>query len=445
MLTPLPQRQGVNTRQKYYRELDTAPGVDPGSPVGYILHLADEAGFGTSDKLIDAPRFVGNRDPDDVINGNITADGENPYALEFRTFPRLLKDGFGASGYSRPGGASTTLHRLVPPPAGGIMGSGQLQDESLETPVLFTRNKGVRIGGVNISYAQEGVGRYGMPFMGVGDEVYTDLGGTVVDEGYSAVSYFNGSAKLNGFFLVGMSEFSIALDFGLSRQDAAFRAGIAAAINYGKISAKGKLGLTFNTSGSAPENDLNFYNMAVTQTAIPLEIVWANNPIELATMWCRIVLPGVRFSRKGFRPGGAMGKIITQDYSAKNGDIAAEKFNTVIGPNIVLTTANKLGIKINGGATVPVTLGTASTTITVTQAVAAINAVAGFNTLATAEVWHGRIMLRTIGKGSAFSLQIDTAQADSAHTILGFDGVAEIGISDKAMKFEFYNDIGVDL
>lgn len=445
MLTPLPQRQGVNSREIYYRELDTAPGVDPASPVGYVLHLADEAAFGTSDKLIDAPRFVGNRDPDDVINGNITADGENPYGLEFRTFPRLLKDAFGASGYSRPGGAATTLHRLVPPPAGGIMGSGQLQDESLETPVIYTRNKGVRIGGVNLSYAQEGVGRYGMPFMGVADEVYTDLGGTVIDEGYSAVSYFNGSAKLNGYFLVGMSEFSIALDFGLSRQDAAFRAGLAAAINYGKISAKGKLGLTFNTSGAAPENDLNFYNMAVNQSAVPLEIVWANNPIDLATMWCRIVMPAVRFSRKGFRPGGVMGKVITQDYSAKNGNMAAEKFNTIAAASYTLTTANKLGIKINGGATVPVTLGTASTTVTRSAVIAAIAAVSGFNTLATIEDWHGRMLMRTIGKGSAFSLQIDTAQADSAHAILGFDGVAELGISNKAMKLEFYNDIGVDL
>jgi len=299
-----------------------------------------------------------------------------------------------------------------------------------------------------LSYANEGVARYGMSFMGIGDEVYTNLAGTINDEGYKAVSYFNGSAKLNGYFLVGMSDFSIAFDFGLSRQEAAFRQGIAAAINYGLINATGNLGLMFSTSGAAPENNMNFYNMAVNNTPVPLEIVWANNPLELATMWCRIILSATRFGRKGFRPGGTNGKIISQPYEMTtddSGDIAAEKFNTIPGPTYTLTTNNKLGIKVNGGSTMAITLGNASTTITLTAAVAAINAHAPFAALATAEEWHGRIMLRTIGKGSSFSLQIDTAQTDSAHTILGFDGVAFTGFNDEPMMIEVYNDIGVDL
>jgi hypothetical protein len=447
MLPSIPQRQGIKTRQIFYPERDGF-GIDPDPAVGYLMPLADEAGYGTGDTLVNAPVFKGTRKPDGVVNGMITAEGENPYGMEFRTFPRVLREFFGAGGYVRPGGGTTGLHRLfIPTDPDAEMGSCQLQDESRESPVQYHRYPGTRPGTVNLAYANEGVARYGVGFMGSGYEERTSLGGTVNDEGYKAVSYFNGHARLNGYFLVGMTDFSLSLDGGLSRADAAFRSGIAASINYGAINVSGRLGLMFSTVGSAPENNLNFYDMAVNQTAVPLEVMYTDAPPTIADQWCRIILAATRFSRRGFRPGGAAGKLITQDYRLvddASADLAAEKFNTTRGP-YVLTTDNKIGIKINGGATIPITLGTASTTITNAAAVAAINANVTFSALAVAEEFNGRIMLRTIGKGSTYSIQIDTAQTDSAHTILGFDGVAFTGYSDTPLLIEFYNDIVVDL
>ena len=446
-MLPLPQRQGIKTRQIFYPERNGF-GIDPDPAVGYLLNLVDEAGFGTSDSLIRTPVFKGTRKPDGAINGMIGAEGENPYGLEFRTFPRILREFFGAGGYVRPEGGTTSLHRMfIPIDPDAEMGSCQIQDESRETPVQYIRNKGVRPGTINLAYANEGVARYGVGFMGLGEEVRTNLGGTVVDEGYKAVSYFNGHAKLAGYHLVGMTDFSLSLDGGLSRADAAFRAGVAASINYGAINATGRLGLMYSTNGAAPENNLNFYDMAVNQQAVPLEVMYTDAPTFVADQWCRVILAATRFSRRGFRPGGAAGRLIAQDFQLvddASADLPAEKFNRIRGP-YQLTTNNKLGLKLNGGATIPITLGAQNTLITNSQLVAAVLASAPFTALANAVEFNGRMLMSTIGKGSQFSIQVDTAQTDSAHTILGFDGVANIGFSDTPLLIEFYNDITVDL
>lgn len=448
-LVPIPQRQGVKTRQKYYPEDPGAPGVDPGSPVGYVMHLADEAGFGSSQNLINAPVFKGHRKPDGVIYGNISAEGENPYGLEFRTFPRILKDFFGPDGYSRPFGGTSKFHRfIIPIDDDAIMGSAQIQDESLETPKQFIRNKGVRPGTINMSYANEGVARYGLGLMGIGEEVYTDLGGTVIDEGYKAVSYFNGSAKLAGYYLAGMTDFRISINGGLSRQDAAFRDGRAAAINYGKVNVTGSLGLMFSLAGAAPENNMNFYNYAVNQQFIPLEIVWADAPLAQANMWCRVVLATTAFSRRGFRPGGTAGKIITQDYQLVDdiaADLPGEKFNETRSATYNLTgTSNKLGVKVDGAATIPVTLPIGGA-VTHAAVVAALQASAPLTAVANIEDKHGRVFIQSKTSGGTSSVQIDTAQTDSAHTAIGFDGVADVGLNDTPFKIEVFNDIAVDL
>lgn len=447
MVTTLPQRQGVKSRQIFYPEPEGMVGQDPGAPVGYLMPLADEAGFGSDQGLIEAPVFKGNRDPYGVVSGNVNSAGENPYGLEFRTFPRIAKNFVGPDGYLRPGGGTTSLHRIFSPvDIDAEPGSCQLQDESLETPIQRIRNRGVRIGGINLNYANEGVARYGVNFMGIGDEVYTDLAGTVNDEGYSAVSYFNGYAKLNGYFLAGMTDFSISFDGGPSRQDAAFRDGIAAAINYGVINVTGRVGLMFSTNGLAPENNMNFYNMAVNQQDVPLEVAWSDKPKTLADSWCRVVLPAVRFSRRGFRPGGAAGKVITQDYrihGTSNNKIAADKFGTIRGPYNLSGTNNVLGVKIQGSATIPVTLPTGAA-VTVDAIVTALNASGPFSAAATAENFMGRVMVRSKLAGATSSVQIDTAQANSAHTALGFDGILFVG-RNTAWMIEVYNDITVDL
>lgn len=444
---PLPQRQGIKTRQIFYPN-EPSLGTDPAAPVGYLMPLADEAGFGTAQGLTNVPVFKGLRKPDAVVLGMITADGENPYLLESRIFPRVLKTFLGDDGYVRPAGGTTKLHRLfIPTDPDAEMGSCQIQDESRETPVQYIRNKGVRPGTIGLTYAAEGGARYTVGFTGIGNEVFTDLGGTVVDYPSRPFSYFNGYAKLNGYYLVGMTDFNMSLDAGLARQDAAFHAGQAAAIGYGAVNLTGSLGLMFSTNGSAPENNMNFYNMAVNQQDVPLDVLWADAPLDRADHWIRILTPAVRFSRRGFRPGGAVGKVITQDWrmvDTENADIAAEKFNDIRGPYTMDNTNNVIGIRVDGAAATAVTLPTGAA-VTVDQIVAAINANGTLSAAIVAESFVGRVMLRHKTAGASHSIGIDTTTANSAHTVLGFDAVAMSGFDDTPLIIEVYNDITTDL
>ena len=445
---PLPQRQGIKTRDLFIPN-EPSLGTDPVTPVKYVMDLLDEAGFGSTQPLNRVPVYKGKRRGGSSTLGDITAEGENPYGLEARIFPRILKTALGSDSYLRPAGGTSKLHRLViPTNASAEAGSCQVQYESLETPVQITRNKGTRIGGINLAYAGGGAAaRYGVNFMGIGREVKTDVGGTIVEYPFKAFSFMNGYAKLAGYYLTGMTDFRINIDFGAARQDAAFHAGEAAAIGYGEVFPSGSLGLMWSTSGLAPENNMNFYDMAVNQQNIPLDVAWANNPVDLADQWCRIILPTVRFSRRGFRPGGAMGKNITQDWQMvdeADADIAAELMAENMGP-YQLTTDNKLGLKLGGGATVPITLGTASTLITAEDVIDAINANVTFAAYGEAFEYMGRFMMRSNGTGSTYSIQVDTALTDSAHEILGLDGVARLGLDDTPLVFEFFNDITVDM
>lgn len=442
MLLPLPQRQGIKTRQIYYPG-EPSLGTDPVAPVGYVVPLVDEAGFGNSRGRTTVPVYKGKRRPDQSILGNSTSEGENPYGLETRVFPRLLKDLFGADGYVRPFGGTSGLHRFtIPKNDEAEMGSGQIQDESLETPKQIQRNTGVRPGAINLSYATEGVARYGMNFMGIGNEVNTDLGGTVHDFPYRAFSYFNGYAKLNGYFLTGMTDFSMTIDPGLARQEAAFHEGQAAAIGYGAINANGSLGLMFSTSGAAPENNMNFYDMATNEQVVPLDCAWANAPVIRASSWVRVVLASVVFSKKGFRPGGSMGKVITQNWNLTDdvsADHPAEKFNEIVGPWTFTAADNVLGIKVDGAAAVTVTLGTGE--VSAETIAGLINANATLGPLVEATSFMGRVMIATKLKGSTHSVQIDTTTPNSAHTIMGFDGIASLGLDDEPILVEIFEPL----
>jgi hypothetical protein len=446
LITRIPQRQGVKTREIFYPNEPTL-GVDPSSPIGYIMNLVDAAGFGTTRGRTRAPVFKGTRRPDSSVRGNATAEGENPYGLDFRIFPRILKTALGTHGYVRPGGGTSSLHRLFTPThPDAEMGSAQIQYDSLESPKQSIRNRGVRPGTINMSFATEGVARFGVGYMGVGDEVDTDLGGTLVDYPYRAVSYFNGYAKLDNSFLVGMTEFSSSMDFGLARQDAAFLDGQAAAIGYGSVNMTGRLGLMFSTAGTRPESNLNYYRMATEERLVPIDLVWADKPLDLATMWCRLRM-FVRFSQESFRPGGAAGLMVGQGYQMEvdeTADLPAEVFGTIAGPYNLTASTNVLSVRRNGAAGVPVTLpiGAAVTTDAI---VTALNANGTLSPNVDFVNFNGRVMARTKGTGSSHTLQIDTAVADSAHTALGFDGILNAGIDDTGFVWDFYNDIAVDL
>lgn len=428
------QRLGSSSRAVFYPE--TTWNEDPGTPVGYVMPLRDQSGFGSSDSLIEAPIFTGNALPFGVINGLVNAEGAFPLALEFITIGHFLKTYFGSDGYARPGGGTTSLHHwFIPTASGAVPGSAQVQSSFQETTAQHIRNKGCRVGGFSFSQDIAGAVSYSMDMIGSGKEATTDLGGTVTDNGYSAASYFNGKLKKGSTSLASLAQFSLALACGLSRQDVAFNDGYAGAINQGIHSAKGRLELLFG-------DDLSFYNEAVNQNEVSLDCLWANGPLSSATRWLRVQMPTVRFARTAPRPGGSAGLLIGQDYMmirSDNADVAAEAFGPTLGTYNVTLTTDVLGVKIDGGATISTTL-TASATKTAAQVVAELQANGSLTAVADVDEFNGRVRITSKTKGSSSSVQIDTAVVDSAHSLFGFDGVARTGRNDCPLLVSIYNN-----
>jgi hypothetical protein len=297
---------------------------------------------------------------------------------------------------------------------------------------------------MQFQYSQNGGATYTVNVMGNGDEARTAIAaGAQTEYPFSAVSYFNGYAKINNLSLVGMTDFSMSFENNLTRIDTAFNNGIASGIVAGLMDATGSLGLIMGVAaGADPEDTMNFYDMAVNQTDIPIEVLYANGPVATATQWCRI-RAYVRFSRKSWKPGGAAGIMITQDFQlipTLSADWSAEIFNDKVGGStfaLVLDVNDQLGIKVDGGATQVVTF-TAGAAVTAAALIAEINTQ---TTGCTADVWNGRIRIKSDTTGSTSSLEIDSTTAETCHTTLGFLADTEItGYTDTPFVIEVYND-----
>lgn len=439
------QRISALTRLVLYPE--TSFGSDPGAPVGYVVPLAAQSGFRTNRNILPVPNYIGNRLTNAVVRGSATAAGAVPVNLEFELAARIGKLLFGDDGYSRPGGGTTTLHRLrIPTTTGAAPGSCQLQAEALQTTAQYLRAKGVRVGGMSFAYATEGPATYNVDFQGIGDEVQTDLAGTKNAISIPGVSYFNGRAVMNGFSLVGMTGFSMNIAAELMRQDVAFNDGIAAAINQGKINVSGNIALAMAIGGSTPESEMTYYNYAVNETEVPVECMWADKPIAQATQWMRVIMPAVRFSQASWVPGGDGGIIVDQQFMvplSTNSKTQGETFGTILGPYNIGATTNIFAAKIDGVAkNVTLTQGAARTAA---QVVSDLNADVPFNTVAVAEVIAGRVFIRTKTKGSGGSAQFDTGVANHCGVALGFDNTVYTGLDDCPILIEFYNTINTNL
>lgn len=448
------QRQGVLTKLLWIDE--TTPGSDPTTPNAYVLPLASQGEYGIDENRIEVPVFSGDMLPSRDIGGNKTLQNSYQLNLEFKTLARLFARAFGLGGYTFISQASLGLHRYRIPisATNAAPKTGQLEWRSSEATAQILRNRGIYVGSLGFPYSGgEGAAVYSAAFVGIGDQQVGSIAGTVeVDEASDEVgqSYFNGTATLkvapgiapDGVKTEGMTDFNVDMNFNRQRQDTAFNAGLAAAINSGRYMTNGRLALALAVGGTKPESDLTFYNYAKDASEVWLECIWANKPIDQGpTKWLRI-RQLVRFTRGKLQAGGDAGIVLTQDYRlirSTNAKYAAEKWGNV-GPFNVGASSFNIGIKINGGATTTIAL-TQGAARAVDEVVTDINANGTFAAVGKADNFLGRLRLTTKTEGTGGSVQIDTTVINSAHTALGFDGTTAAGLNSVPLLVEVVNDI----
>lgn len=425
------QRQGHATRLIWYPEDAGSWNTDPGSPAGVVAPIRQQSPFGANDSLIEAPVFMGGRLPFGIINGYVNFDRTFSFGLEYEVLPFFLHALTGPNGYSRPGAGTNKLHRFIAPlTVGAVPGSGQLQGDYQEATAEFLRNKGCLVGGFDLGSDGDGVAAYDARFLGSGSEAQTDLAGTVTDHGYKASSYFNGNLYYDGSKRADVVSYRCGIDPMLQRQDVVFNSGVAGHINSGVINARGRLDLLYN--------DLSFRDEGVNQITKSIDLVIMDGPELTCTKFMRIYILALRFARGDVPIGGNEGLVIGQDWQMVRDEtamkFAAEVISENTGPyNIVVTTGDLLAVKIDGGAPQNITL-TAGAARTAAQIVTDINATL---TGGVADVWAGRVRIKTNLAGTGGSVQIDATS--TADTALGYDNVARPGLDDCPFLLEVFN------
>lgn len=432
------QRIGPLSRLVWYEEV--TPGSDASITEGYLVPIVGQSQFMTDQPLIPAPVYTGELLTDDVIWGSVSAAGTERIGLEFTFVGRILKAFFGPGGYSRPGGGTTTRHQFVTQTGIPTKLTGQLENVSLEGTQVYRRAKNVMVGGITFTFATDGVAAYDVQMMGTGSEAYTQIDSTPTDDGYSGVSYHNGQLRLDSTALASVQEFSLTLGSPLARTDVAFNAGIAAGIIKGKITPEGRLGLVMDaTAGSGIEAGQNFYLKAVNQTNVALECGWSNLPTDLATEFLSIELPANAVSRNGWKSGGEAGLSSNQTFRARRaGAVSGFAFGTNLGTYNVTGTSNVFSVKINGGATIDVTL-TTNAAKTAAQIVTELNANVPFAAAAVADVYFGRVRVKSKTTGAASSVQFQTGTTNHCGTLLGFNAVVYTGLASCPVRITLFN------
>jgi hypothetical protein len=450
----LRQRAKVNS-QLVLIGPETVFGADTALTTGQILNLAAESGFGTTQARKEVPVWKGKAYPHKSVLTQIMAGGKAPFQLEFLTAARLWRLMVGANGYARPGAAATTLHDFqIPTAVGSLADSCQLQESSYEATASHSRNRGVLVNQLDLNYGTDGGADFAGEFIGVGDELQTALvtGGNVVDEGFTPVNFFDGQLLVNGVSVLGMTSFQFNLNAGISRTNAGFQGGKAGSLVGSVFTPSGSLGLLTSTTGSNPEADFNFYNYAVQNQTIPIDAVWCNAPMASADLYCRLRLPGTKWTRGKWKPGGQGGLQITQPYRGEEvGNIAAEVFGTVrpsaTSPVVITLGVNdKFALQIDGGATLATITLAAGSYTDVSAFVTAINAVGAYNAVCVADSWMGRLRITSKqvgGQGPTSSVKFDTAVANNCASTLGFTNALWIGYYVPFL-LQFYNTKGTN-
>lgn len=427
------QRLGTRSRGLFIPESDGV-GVDPASPQKFVIPLSNVDGYKTDQPRTKAKIYDGTRNSKGSVKGMISAQGDIPVSLDFR-FQGLANDRFfGHDVYSRVG----TLHRWL---GVGTPGSFQYQREHLQSPTLYNRGQGLFLGSMKMDVQTSGQAVVTLSTMGLGREVYTDVGGTLTNYApFVAFNYFDGSISLNGTNLASVTAFNATDNNNLQGQDAAFLAGQKAGINPGLYDGEGDLGLIYDT-----DNGDNYYQQAIQDTICTIICLWANKPLTAGpTQWMRRIWPAVLFSRGSVPAGGEAGLTQTQHWNTQVAatDWPAEAFTTLVGPWTVPGSAH-LGVKIDGGSTIDVAIAAGSKTAAAIAAI--LNADATFLAAALASDFNGRLSIKSRSIVAATSkVQIDTATTGSIHALVGFSGSIFSGYPAADQYTELFNNLSAD-
>lgn len=446
-------RMGFGSRMVYYRE--GTEGSDTGITEGRVVPLVQASGYGDTQEDTEVPVFMGDGLlPYDSIPGPVQAGGALRVGIDYEFMPEAWADFIGPDGYNRPGGGTNTLHELFIPPDVGARGSKsfQLQKEWLEGDEEYLRGRGNKASGVGYEGAQSGFAQWNLDVLGTGDMVRSDLAGTKHASTYEPTSYFDGLARytVDGTTseLQDLNALRCRLFNGASRREAFFMAnGMARRIRTRKINGEVEIGFPLLSGGTGPESDLNFYDHAVARKEIDLMVVQSNAPIASgqATKFMMLRFAALKFARQSPAVGGADGIDYLQRAMLRpsaNAKMAAMYLLPTGGPYAITAGVNdKLGIKLDGGIAVTVTL-PVGTAVTAQAIVDAINgAIAG-----AAELFLGKwILIWSATKGALSSVQIDTGVAQTGHALFGADNVARSGRANCPFLGTWFNVTAEDL
>jgi hypothetical protein len=438
------QRQQRDSRTLWYPEGASTPGSDTGITQGYVVPLAGENGVADTQEPQRMPIGMADGLSDSLVAGIIRAGGALPIGLEYDFFGFPLAAMY--TGYAHVG--STLLHEFYEDvaTAGARPQSFQLQDELLESPAQYTRGRYNRLSELSCSGAESGGAQVGLQVLGVGDIVDTDLGGTKTNYGFAASNYFDGYVKykVDGTehtlsLTAALNAFSSRLYREASVPPAFFNSGVGAHVSLGVLNCETQLGIPSNVGGSGPTANLGMYSDAKNRKVISIDFLLANGPLATATAYWRRQISAALVFRQRPRPApGSAGlmynaRLEVSRMAASLMRVAAEYHSTIKGP-YTIPTDGKLGVKVDGGATQPIAFTSGSRTTD--QMVTEINATI---TGATADNFLGFVRITSDTTGSSSSIQIDTAQADSVHATLGFDGTARGGRDNCQMRDFLYS------
>jgi hypothetical protein len=431
---------------------DTSPlsPTDAGVTAAYLAPLNAKSQFKATQSPIEIPLFTGDRTTNASTWGDIMAGGALPLDWDFLFSGRIATFFFGRGNYTRPGGGTTKLHRWTNSSGSTATPAYvQIENQFKQATAQYFRHRGVRLDTMAFKQNLKGAVTYQVTGMGVGDIQTTSLVPSPVaavtnDGPFLIPNYYNGLCYVNGV-LCNPKDFGLTLSNNLSRSEAAFLAGQAANINFGKMSGKGNLALMFATDGSLQESNLTFYNYAKNQT--PIKIEWWIFDAPTAGAWTKYfrIRAWVNFFLDTETAGGAEERQTNMQYMIASSPSCVwpgEIIAAAPGP-YTLPASAALGFKPDGGGTVTTVLG-----ITGSQTAAAIAAALNADTGAghffekmTADVVAGALRVVSNTTGAASSVQVDGAVANTAHTAIGFNTVSQVGYAATSLIADELNGL----
>lgn len=430
-------RQGPLARIHHIREASW--GVDPTTPTEFLIPF-------TADNLKwDQPRtpgvfYDGVASSKGSYKEKIDFSGSLDTSLDFHYLGVDLMDVLGSSGYTRVG----SLHRWT---SLGNPLPHQIRKEFTQATAIVHRYPGVIARSIQFAQAVSGQQVYTLDRLGKGDQQIADIAGaTLSDTSIKKVnSYFNGSLTQDGVLIGNTAAFDFMVDRKVTGKDGIFQAGMLAAYSIGIPKTSGKLGKIFST-----DDGDTFFLLGFNETPSAISCIWANRALGATpgpSMFLRVFMDAVLFDASAPAAGGETIPDQIQPYLAQQADSgvyhAAHSFGSILGPYTLSGSNNIFSAKPEGGATLTsAAMGTGSKTAA--QLATFLNADATVNPKFTFSDLNGRLEYASKDITSASSVQWQTATANSAHTVLGFDATTYTGYAPSEIYVELYNDLSVD-